>query len=216
MLHTHPFGAIVFDLDGTLVEARSSWATLNGSFGRECPETMECFRRGEIDYAEFMRRDIARWPIPLHVSQVRDALAGWRLRRGAEALVSALRDRGLEIAILTAGVGVLAERVAAHLGVRELLANELVTDARGFLTGEARMNVDPLRKERALARICASLGTPPQRCVTVGDSELDRSFLHAGGLGILVGDPGLGEALGVPSVPELDGILALVDAHADA
>lgn len=205
------FDLVVFDLDGTLVEAESSWATLNRNFGSECPETMQCFRSGEIDYAEFMRRDIARWPIPLHISRVRETLGAWSLRPGAEAVVSALRERGLELAILTAGVSVLAEEVASHLGIRELLANELVTDERGILTGEARMHVDPLRKELALARICRALGTTPRACVTVGDSELDRSFLHAGGLGILVGDARRGEALGVPSVPALSGLLDLVD-----
>ena len=140
---------------------------------------MEYFRRGEIDYAEFMRRDIARWPISLHISRVREALAGWSLRPGAEAVVAALRERGLEVAILTGAVSVLAEEVASHLGIRELLANQLVTDAGGFLTGEARMHVDPLRKELALAQLCRAVQTTPEACVTVGDSELDRSFLHA-------------------------------------
>ena len=97
--------------------------------------------------------------------------------------------------------------------ISELVANELMTDDRGFLTGEARMHVDPLRKELALARMCRSLGATPEECVTVGDSELDRSFLHAGGLGVLVGDAERGEALGVPSVPDLSGLLALVDAR---
>jgi len=128
-------------------------------------------------------------------------------------VVEALRERGFELAILTGAVRVFAEEVAAHLGIRRLLANELVTDEGGFLTGEARMHVDPLRKELALARMCRDLGTTPQACITVGDSELDRSFLHAGGLGILVGDARRGEALGVPSVPELAGLLALVDAR---
>jgi phosphoserine phosphatase len=213
MQHRARFRLVVFDLDGTILEAESSWATLNRSFGSECSETMECFRRGEIDYAEFMRRDIARWPFPLHISRVRNALAGWSLRPGAEAVIAALRERGLELAILTGGVSVLAEEVASRLGIGELLANELVTDERGFLTGEARLHVDPLRKELALARMCWALGTPREACVTVGDSDWDRSFLHAGGLGILVGDARRGEALGVPSVTELGGLLALVDAR---
>lgn len=202
---------VVFDLDGTLLEAESSWGTVNGFFGNENRATMELYRRGEIDYSEFMQRDIAEWPKPLHISRVREALSGWTLRPGAAAVVAALRDRGLDLAILTGGIRLLAEEVAAHLHIRRPLANELTTDERGFLTGEARMRVDPLHKELALERICEARGVALEECVTVGDSEMDRSFLRASGLGVLLGGAELGRALGVPCVSELPALLELVD-----
>jgi phosphoserine phosphatase len=207
-----PLRLVVFDLDGTLLEAESSWGTVNRAFGNYDCVSMTLYRRGAIDYPEFMRRDIAEWPKPLHIDRVREVLSGWVFRPHAEAIVSALRERGLELAILTGGIQVLAEEVASTLAVAHLLANELVTDERGFLTGEARMQVDPLRKEIALAKLCRAVGVAPQACVTVGDSEMDASFLRAGGLGVLLGDAEQGAAMGVASVPELPMLLDVVDA----
>jgi phosphoserine phosphatase len=212
---THPgktLRLVVFDLDGTLLEAESSWGTANQAFGHDNCESMALFRRGAIDYPEFMRRDIAGWPKPLHIDRVREALSGWVFRSGAASVVAALREHVLALSILSGGIDVLAQEVAATLGIDHVLVNELVTDERGFLTGEARMHVDPLRKERALEELCRAVGVAPEACVTVGDSEMDGSFLRAGGLGVLLGEAAQGEALGVPSVSELQGLLDLVDA----
>jgi phosphoserine phosphatase len=73
------------------------------------------------------------------------------------------------------------------------------------------MRVDPLRKELALAELCGDLGVQTQLCVTVGDSEMDRSFLRAGGLGVLLGDAAQGDAMGVASVPALLELLDVLD-----
>jgi phosphoserine phosphatase len=172
---------------------------------------MRLFRRGAIDYAEFMRRDIAAWPKPLHISTIREALSGWALRPGAEETLAALHERGIETAILTGGIDVLAAEVAERLAIDCWVANEFVTDERGFLTGESRLRVDPLRKEIALERLCRERHVALERCVTIGDSEMDGSFLRASGLGLLLGDANTAEALGVGSVSTLSEIADLVD-----
>jgi phosphoserine phosphatase len=105
----------------------------------------------------------------------------------------------------------LAAEVAARLGIEHCVANELVTDERGFLTGESRMHVDPLRKEIALERLCRERQVALERCVTIGDSEMDGSLLRASGLGVLLGDAETAEALGVPSVSALCELVELVD-----
>jgi phosphoserine phosphatase len=202
---------VVFDLDGTLLEAQSSWGTVNRCFGNENRAEMELWRRGSIDYRELMRRDIFAWPKPIHISRVRQALSGWVLRPGVVDVVSALRDRDLDLAILSGGIQLLADEVAAQLGIAAPLANELVTDEGGYLTGEACMRVDPLRKEIALEGLCEARGIALDECVTVGDSEMDRSFLQASGLGILLGDERTGDALGVPSVSDLRALVDVVD-----
>lgn len=204
------FDLIVFDLDGTLLEAESSWGTLNRFFGNDNRETIQLFRRGAIDYAEFMLRDLAAWPKSLHISTIREVLSGWVLRPGAGELLAALRARGIATAILTGGIDVLAAEIADQLGIDGWVANELVTDEHGFLTGEARMRVDPLRKEIALEHLCRTRRVALERCVTIGDSEMDESFLRAAGLGVLLGDAATGESLGVPWVSQLSELVGLL------
>jgi phosphoserine phosphatase len=201
---------IVFDLDGTLLEAESSWGTVNDFFENDNSETLQLFRSGAIDYPECMRRDVAAWPNSLHISRIRDALSGWILRPGAEELLETLHEWGIETAILSGGIDVLASQVAAQLGIEQCVANELITDERGFLTGESRMRVDPLRKEIALAQLCRERNVALERCVTIGDSEMDGSFLRASGLGVLLGDAETAEALGVQSMSALSQLVELI------
>lgn len=203
---------VVFDLDGTLLEAESSWGTLNVFFENDNSDAMQLFRDGAITYPEFMRRDVEAWPKPLHISAIRDALSGWVLRAGAQETLEALHERGIETAILSGGVELLAAEVAEELGIGGCVANEILTDERGFLTGESRMRVDPLRKEIALERLCRERKVALERCVTIGDSVMDESFLRASGLGVLIGDAETAEALGVPSVSALRELVDLVDA----
>jgi phosphoserine phosphatase len=204
---------IVFDLDGTLLEAESSWGTLNEFYENDNSETMKLFSVGAIDYPEFMRRDVAAWPKPIHISSICDVLSGWILRPGAEETLGNLHARGIETAILTGGVELLAAQVAAYLGIERWVANELITDEHGFLTGESRMRVDPLRKEIALERLCRERNIELERCVTIGDSEMDGSFLRASGLGMLLGDAETARSLGVSSVSALSELIDLVDSE---
>ena len=202
---------VVFDLDGTLLEAESSWGTLNRAFGHDNCDSMALFQRGDIDYLEFMRRDIAGWPKPLHIDRVREALSGWVFRAGAPEVVAASRQRGLVVAILSGGVDVLAEEVAKALEIDHVLVNEMVTDHRGFVTGDVRMRVDPLRKELALEELCRTVAIDPKACLALGDSEMDASLLRAAGLGVLLGDAAQGEALGLHAVSELGELLDLMN-----
>ena len=52
---------VVFDCDGVLVDAVSSWRTLHDHFGTDNSENLQRFIRGEITDVEFMRLDIAKW-----------------------------------------------------------------------------------------------------------------------------------------------------------
>ena len=58
------YKVVAFDLDGTLVKKRNSWITLHEYFGtvEGAKNNFKAFENSEIDYLEFIRRDVSLWP----------------------------------------------------------------------------------------------------------------------------------------------------------
>lgn len=209
-----PRKLIAFDLDGTLITEESSWGKINEHFGNlvESSKSMQQYLRREIDYVEWMRRDISAWPKPLHVSNLKSILSGWTLRDGAQEVIKGAMRLGARISIITGGLSILAEEVANHLGVQLVLANELVTDLDGFITGEGIMRVDPLRKDRVLEQVCKSEGLSVRDAIAVGDSQFDEKFLKTAGIGLLIGNKELARRLNVGYIRNLREVLDYVEA----
>ena len=83
---------VVFDCDGVLVDAVSSWRTLHDHFGTDNAENLQRFIRGEITDTEFMRLDIKKWKSiedPIHKDDLFRAYAGVQLIRPGTATDSA-------------------------------------------------------------------------------------------------------------------------------
>ncbi|MEM3737504.1 MAG: HAD-IB family phosphatase [Candidatus Bathyarchaeia archaeon] len=184
-----PYKLVAFDLDGTLVEQVSSWGTLHRYFGTEAAVEgdLSAYEHGEIDYAEFMRRDIAPWPKPLHISTVQKALTNYTLAPGAELVVRELERRGYKVAIISGGIDILASQVAERLSISKTVANGLAADSDGYLTGEGILRVDPINKHLVLKHIAKEWGLTLSECVAVGDGMFDGNFLKHAGLGVAIG-----------------------------
>jgi phosphoserine phosphatase len=191
---------VAFDMDGTLIKEESCWWMIHQHFGTEkgAARNLETWARGEIDYPEFMRRDIQLWqPVP-HISQIEEILSKFTLAPNAAEVVAGIHQMGGEVAIVTGGIDLLANRVARKLGIEHVLANGLEVDERGYLTGEGIFRVDPLRKHEALERLTKLLGLSLNQCVAVGDSKWDVNFLRSAGLGVAIGsDAELGKVADV-------------------
>lgn len=181
---------VAFDMDGTLVKQESSWWALHRYFGVEeqAKHNLLAYERGEIDYREFMRRDIKLWQPPPHISKVKEVLAQAELAPGVEELVRELGRRGYELAIVTGGLDLLAELVGEWLGIKHAVANGLEVDERGYLTGEGIFRVEPNFKHEALAELARGLRLTLEECVAVGDSKYDVNFLKHAGFGVAVGN----------------------------
>lgn len=180
---------IAFDMDGTLIEEGSCWDIIHRRFGTKAAadKNLEAWERGEIDYPEFMRRDIRLWQPPPSISEIREILSEFTLAPNAVEVVAGIYKRGYHAAIVTGGIDLLANEVAKQLGIGYVLANGLATDERGRLTGEGIFRVEPNRKHEALARLTGGLGLSLGECIAVGDSRYDINFLKHAGLGVAIG-----------------------------
>lgn len=182
-------GLVVFDLDGVLVKEKSSWISMHEHFGtkEQARENLDAYKAGKISYDEFMRRDISLWP-RAHADEVDSFLSGFTLAEGARETITGLKEKGYEVAIISAGIDILAKKVAKELDIPYVLANGLEFDRSGHLTGCGVERVALGKKEKALESLTKYLELEPKQCIAVGDSEWDVSLLASAGLGVAYGD----------------------------
>lgn len=170
---------VVFDCDGVLVDAVSSWRTLHDHFGTDNSENLQRFIRGEISDVEFMRLDIIKWKSiedPIHRDDLFRAYAGVQLMDGARELVLKLQEKGIFVAIVSAGVDLFVASIAAMLKVDDWIANGFEFNADDTLGDEGVCRLHATGKGEVIERLLSMNGLEPQGCISVGDSEMDLSM----------------------------------------
>lgn len=199
----------VLDMDGTLLEEKSSWAKIHHHFGTAeiGLEGFEQYERGLIDYGQFIEHDVAAWPKETHISEIDRILSDYTLKPDARETVERLKRR-MHVVMISAGIDVLARRVAADLGIERWVANSLNTDARGRLSGGGKGHVDPSRKELVFEEILTSLSIKRSETIAVGDSVYDLSILRAARVGFLMVENETIQAEGVIPIGKLSEIFA--------
>lgn len=203
------FKAIAFDLDGTLVEKESSWVTIHEFFKTFDKEqtNIKAYTRGLIDFEEFMNREIAFWPKNLHINLIEDILSDYSLKKNVNCVVNILRNTGFIIIIVSAGIDILANKVAKDLEVFHILANGLEIDDEGYLTGKSIYRVDLVDKHKALENYTSKFEISLDECIAVGDSKFDLNFLTNCGLSIAMGNDEILSKKADIIISELDEIL---------
>ncbi len=135
-------------MDGTLLEERSSWAKVHSHFGTSEVglRGFEQYEKGLIDYDQFMEHDVAAWPEGTKISEIDRILSDYTLKPDAKQTVDRLK-RKARVVMVSAGLDVLAKRVAEDLEIEHWYANSLTTHADGRLKGGGIGKVDPSKKE---------------------------------------------------------------------
>lgn len=174
-------------MDGVLVDIESSWVYVHRHFGVNNEHSLESYLKGEIDDLEFIRRDVALWmdkdPM-LTVDSMKQILSTAPLMEGARETVASLRDKGIRTAIVSAGIDLLAERVAIDLRMDVFYANGFVADCSGKLTGEGILNVRLDQKGEKVQTIVDLFGFDGEDVVSVGNSRYDVPMFDVSGLGV--------------------------------
>jgi len=178
---------VVFDMDGVLADIQSSWVYVHDHFGVNNDHSLYAYLRGEIDDLEFIRRDIHLWKDrdpEVSMDKIRRILASVPLMPGAAQAVRQLRESGLKTAIVSAGIDLLAERIVGELDIDHQLANGLITDTKGKLSGEGVLRVKLMDKGDAVAQVGGLFRVKPKDIVSVGNSHYDVSMFRRSGKGI--------------------------------
>ncbi len=178
------FDLVVFDVDGTLTKHNSIWWRLHEVFDTTAEGTRfyDQFFAGEISYQEWADRDAGLWA-GRSVKEIGAVVRSTELVPGAAETISELKDRGMEVAILSGGIDLLAADIAERVNIDYVLTNELEVE-NGLLTGRVRVRVGWGEKVEEIKEILRHFGTSFERTVFVGDGRNDVSVFKKVGLAI--------------------------------
>lgn len=179
------FRVIAFDMDSTLItiESIDEMADMQG-VKREVAAITEAAMRGEIDFAESLRRRVGllRGLPEAELQRVHDERL--RLSPGVERMLAGVQRAGLVTLLVSGGFSFFATRLRERLGLDHACSNVLeVRDGRltGGLVGPI---VDAEAKAAALVALRDRLGVGAAQTVAVGDGANDLRFLAQAGVSV--------------------------------
>ena len=170
---------VVFDCDGVLVDSVSSWKTLHDYFGTDNSLNLQRFINGELPDVEFMRSDIQMWKEikdPIFRDELFRSYSGVKLMPGAKELIQELKEAGIFVAIVSAGVDLFVSSIAAMLKVDDWIANGFKFNEDDTLSDEGICRLHATKKDVVIEKILNMHGFEAKDCVSVGDSEMDLSM----------------------------------------
>jgi phosphoserine phosphatase len=179
------FGLVVMDMDSTLItiECIDEIADMQGIKPQVAAIT-EAAMRGEIDFAESLRRRVSLLEgLDEHALQrVYDERL--RLSPGAETTLKALQTHGIKILLVSGGFEFFTERLKTRLGLNYTRANTLEI-ANGKLTGKVLGKIfDAQGKADWLVKIREELALKPEQVIAMGDGANDLKMMAQAGMSI--------------------------------
>ena len=103
---------------------------------------------------------------------------------GAEILFEFLHNNQIKTAIISAGLDILAERIATFLNIDYYYANGIKQDTEGRLTGDGILNVQLKYKDKNVQDLLTKTGILAGSCAAVGNSCFDLPMLTSCGMSI--------------------------------
>ena len=175
-----PYKLVAFDMDGVLVDMRSSWRYIHSFFETDNREIVKAYLNGDIGSREFIEYDIALWKqAGKHRHDLEQSFATVPLMPGARTCVQALHRHHMQTAIVSGGLDILAHRIAVETGIQHVLANGIRGDLDGSIV---RVLIE--NKGMALHQLLTQLNVTSEHAVAVGNSRYDVPMFEVSGLGV--------------------------------
>ena len=172
---------IVFDLNKTLIK-ENSWRDLNLAMGvtpAEDVELMEQARRGEITDAEGQAALLKIYQQRGDVSRPNVEKILWRYTYMSYArdVVSELKNRGYNLAIISGAMDILVRHVAAELEITWWRSsNRFIFDENDQLVQIQSPEKDTSDKLRQLQQLVGELSITLADCIVIGDGANDARW----------------------------------------
>ena len=180
-----PHKLALFDMDSTLIEQEVIVELAKkAGIGEQVDTITESAMRGEIDFAQSFTRRVALLK-GLSSEVLEDIIANHiTFSPGAKRLISALKNHGYYVVLVSGGFNYFAEYVKNSLGMDESYANDLdIVD--NLVTGEITSAiVDGKRKAEILQAVAQRLSIKLSETVAVGDGANDLPMLGLADIGI--------------------------------
>ena len=179
-----PKRLIVFDVDGTLIDAEmiDELAKAAGVGGKVSEITSRAMN-GEIEFKQALKERVQLLK-GLDENILDSIVQNLDVTPGAEELITALKALGYKIALISGGFTQFVEKIKEKLGIDYVYANKLVIKD-GKLTGELMEPIiDAERKADLMREIAEHENLLMEQVVAVGDGANDRFMLQNSGLGI--------------------------------
>lgn len=203
---------VAFDLDGTLVTARNSWALVTGDYpGRAVTARWlhRAYRVGALDHEGLCRAVVRLWQPPPTQGRLEELAAGLELQPGVTELARWLRERGVQLAIISSGLWPFAATIAARLAIPHVRANRPRYAGDGTLL-DVEVVVSGPRKGEILRELSEELGVPRAQTLYVGDAADDLSAVRWAGTGVFLDNVNRHKAAAdriAPGIAELRSLL---------
>lgn len=174
---------MIFDLEGTLVNAE-----LFPEIGRRLgngdllAKITNLAMNGGLEFKEAIFRRlklIQGTPLDL----VKEVCLQLPLFSGAQETVNDLKGINCQLAISTGSFDLLAKRVAAELGIEQVLSNKFIIKG-GVIVSVKNPVVTPEVKATYLMNLARRYDTKLERCIAVGDGANDIPMMKAAGLSV--------------------------------
>jgi len=176
---------VAMDMDSTLVtiESIDEMGDMLGIKDRIAAITAQAMR-GEIDYAESLRRRVALLAGLEEAALEQICEQRMHLSPGAEALVRGCRERGIRTLLVSGGFNFFTAWLQQRLGIDEALSNVLDIE-RGRLTGRLRgAIVDGRAKAAKLREEMHRLGLRREQALAIGDGANDIPMMSEAGTSV--------------------------------
>ncbi len=183
--HLSDFGLVVMDMDSTLIsiECIDEIADMQG-LKPQVSEITESAMRGEIDFAESLRRRVALLEGLDEGALQRVYDERLQLNPGAEHMLAELKQHGIRTLLVSGGFLFFTERLKPRLGLDYTHANTLeIVD--GKLTGKVLGKIlDAQGKADWLVKMRDELKLKPEQVIAMGDGANDLKMMAQAGISI--------------------------------